>query len=105
LSDHAKRNAVGTYQESGRSQYVSSGNLTYSAGSHFPSTWEPRCTLQQGVVAYPDHRASWAANVAGPRRPTSKGRDGGYHGDVAIDRGAFRWRARCRSRARRVFIL
>ena len=76
-SDSAKCNAVGTYRESGLSQYITHGNLTYSPGSHFPSTWEPRYTLQQGVVAFPDHRESWAVNAEGPRKPTGKDRPEG----------------------------
>jgi alkaline phosphatase len=43
-----KRNAVGVYQNSGLSQYVNTGNLSYGTGIHFPSNWSPRYSLQQG---------------------------------------------------------
>lgn len=78
-TDKAKREAVGVYDQSGLSRYVSSGNLTYTQGSHFPSTWEPRYTLQQGVVTYPDHHEAWHVNVKGPRVPAIKGADGSFH--------------------------
>lgn len=41
--DRKKRNAVGTYQNSGLSQYTIKGganaSLTYSEGVHFPLNW------------------------------------------------------------------
>lgn len=60
--DRAKRGAVGVYQNSGVSQYTMGGNLTYSEGIHFPSTWDPRYTLAQGVSANPDHREDYAVS-------------------------------------------
>ena len=45
-TDREKRNAVGTYKESGLSQYVVAGNssdgLQFSNGSAFPANWDPR---------------------------------------------------------------
>lgn len=64
-----KRDAVGTYQQSGLSQYALTGNLTYSDGSYFPSTWDPRYTLYEGVIANPDRREDWSVNKDGPREP------------------------------------
>ncbi|KAF2664968.1 alkaline phosphatase [Microthyrium microscopicum] len=65
----AKRNAVGVYQNAGLSQYVMTGNLTYANDSHFPSNWDPRYTLQQGVVTFPDRIEDYMVNKNGPRTP------------------------------------
>nr|POF17657.1 alkaline phosphatase h [Quercus suber] len=67
-TDRAKRNAIGTYQNSGESQYVNTGNLRY-AESNFPSNWDPRYTLAQGVGAFPDHRENYQVHKGGPRLP------------------------------------
>jgi alkaline phosphatase len=64
-----KRDAVGVYQNSGLSQYANTGNLTYSEGIHFPSNWDPRYTLAQGVAANPDHREDYQINKDGVRVP------------------------------------
>lgn len=68
--DRKKRDAVGTYQNSGLSQYTT-GNLTYSEGVHFPQTWEPRYTLYEGVTANPDRREDYALHKMGPRVPAT----------------------------------
>jgi alkaline phosphatase len=68
-TNRQKRNAVGVYQNSGLSQYVNTGNLSYNTGAHFPSNWDPRYTLQQGVVTFPDHREDYQVNKDGPRVP------------------------------------
>ncbi|ORY05292.1 alkaline phosphatase-like protein [Clohesyomyces aquaticus] len=67
--DRKKRDAVGTYQNSGLSQYANTGNLTYSEGVHFPSNWDPRYTLFQGLMADPDRRENWSVHKDGPRVP------------------------------------
>lgn len=47
-TDREKRNAIGTYKESGLSQYVIPGspedtsNLQFSEGAAFPANWDPR---------------------------------------------------------------
>jgi alkaline phosphatase len=64
-----KRDAIGVYQNSGLSQYANTGNLSYNTGVHFPSNWDPRYTLFQGVVANPDHREDYSVNKNGPRTP------------------------------------
>jgi alkaline phosphatase len=64
-----KRNAVGTYERSGLSQYVETGNLTYGEGAHFPSNWDPRYTLFQGTAAAPDRRENYEVHKDGPRLP------------------------------------
>lgn len=63
-----KRDAVGTYQNSGLSQYANTGNLTYT-DSNFPRNWDPRYTLFQGLMADPDRRESWSVHKDGPRTP------------------------------------
>lgn len=79
-SDRAKRDAIGTYQNSGLSQYqVANGsaaagsdqNLMYSSGTAFPSNWDPRYTLFQGVIAFPDHREDYKVHKDGPREPAT----------------------------------
>ncbi|EXJ91971.1 hypothetical protein A1O3_00521 [Capronia epimyces CBS 606.96] len=73
-----KRGAIGTYQESGLSQYVvanrsaplgSDQNLVYSQGVHFPANWDPRYTLFSGLTANPDHRENYQVHKNGPRLP------------------------------------
>ncbi|KAF2007475.1 alkaline phosphatase-like protein [Amniculicola lignicola CBS 123094] len=66
--DRKKRDAVGTYQNSGLSQYVNTGNLTYT-DSNFPSNWDPRYTLFDGLMADPDRRENWSVHKDGPRVP------------------------------------
>lgn len=64
-----KRGAVGVYANAGLSQYAMSGNLSYGEGVYFPTTWDPRYTLAQGVSANPDHREDYQINKGGPRTP------------------------------------
>lgn len=66
--DRTKREAIGTYEKSGESQYVNTGNLTY-VNSSFPSNWDPRYTLFQGVLAAPDRRDNFKVHKDGPRKP------------------------------------
>jgi alkaline phosphatase len=69
-NDRDRREAVGTYERSGLSQYINTGNLRYS-DSNFPSNWEPRYTLAQGFGANPDRRENYRVRTDGPRTPTS----------------------------------
>ncbi|OAL33097.1 hypothetical protein AYO20_07579 [Fonsecaea nubica] len=73
-----KRDAIGTYQNSGLSQYVlanrsapigSDQNLVYGPGVNFPANWDPRYTLYSGLAAFPDHREDYRVNKNGPRVP------------------------------------
>ncbi|KAH3920868.1 alkaline phosphatase [Parastagonospora nodorum] len=66
--DRKKRDAIGTYEQSGLSQYINTGNLTYT-DSNFPSNWDPRYTLFQGLMADPDRRENWSVKKNGPRTP------------------------------------
>lgn len=63
-TDRAKRNAIGTYQNSGLSQYIASD---MSGIPGFPTQWDPRYTLAQGFGAHPDVREDYAVhkNVTG----------------------------------------
>ncbi|KAB8209582.1 alkPPc [Aspergillus parasiticus SU-1] len=78
--DRDKRRAIGTYQNSGLSQYTVRGPnaLRYSEGVHFPARWDPRYALHAGVVAFPDHHENYEVHKEGPRKPAVKrsGSDG-----------------------------
>lgn len=68
--DRKKRNSIGTYQNSGLSQYINTGSLTFG-DSNFPSNWDPRYTLAQGFGAHPDYREDFQVNKDGPRLPAT----------------------------------
>lgn len=68
--DRDKRRAVGPYENSGLSGYVNTGELRY-ADSNFPSNWDPRYTLAQGVGANPDRRENYQVHKDGPRVPAT----------------------------------
>ncbi|KAL1611717.1 hypothetical protein SLS59_000436 [Nothophoma quercina] len=70
-ADRKRREAVGVYERSGLSQYANTGNLTYT-DSNFPSTWDPRYTLFQGLMADPDRRENWSVRKSGPRVPATE---------------------------------
>ncbi|CAI6335834.1 unnamed protein product [Periconia digitata] len=76
-TDRKKRDAIGTYQNSGQSQYQNTGNLTYT-DSNFPKTWDPRYTLFQGLMADPDRRENWAVHKDGPRKPAVEAEEDDY---------------------------
>ncbi|KAI8937675.1 hypothetical protein NX059_005377 [Plenodomus lindquistii] len=77
--DRKKRDAIGVYEQSGLSQYINTGNLTYT-DSNFPSNWDPRYTLFQGLMADPDRRENWSVHKNGPRVPAkaAKGTQDAY---------------------------
>jgi alkaline phosphatase len=64
-TDREKRDAIGTYQNSGLSQYVVAntsapdGNLIYTDGVYFPTNWDPRYTLFSALGADPDRRENY----------------------------------------------
>ncbi|KAI4119698.1 MAG: hypothetical protein LQ338_007243, partial [Usnochroma carphineum] len=75
-TDRRKRGAIGTYRESGLSQYMipgspqdTSSSLQYSEGAAFPANWDPRYTLFSAVGANPDHRENYQVHKSGPRIP------------------------------------
>ncbi len=82
--DRKKRSAIGTYAESGLSQYTNpkseSGPMTnstshnntslnYTNGTFFPANWDPRYTLFSAVGADPDRRENYEVHKDGPRLP------------------------------------
>ncbi|KAI4213194.1 MAG: hypothetical protein LQ351_004140 [Letrouitia transgressa] len=72
-TDREKRGAIGTYAESGLSQYVVAGKeadgLQFSEGQAFPANWDPRYTLFSAVSANPNHRENYKVHKIGPRKP------------------------------------
>jgi len=83
-TDRTKRGAIGTYINSGLSQYTnpnsetgpmtnsSSHNNTsviYNDGTFFPANWDPRYTLFSGIGADPDRRENYEVHKSGPRVP------------------------------------
>jgi hypothetical protein len=77
-TDRSKRNAIGTYQNSGHSEYqVAKGsrpeNQTVVVGDHpnFPVQWDPRYALAAGFAAHPDVRETYGTNTGGPRVPAT----------------------------------
>ena len=74
-TDREKRGAIGTYQNSGLSQYTvadpthNDSALVYSEGTYFPANWDPRYTLFSGLAANPDHRENYQVHKEGPRLP------------------------------------
>jgi len=76
--DRMKRGAVGTYEQSGLSQYVnpntsapvgSDKNAVYPNGEVFPNNFDPRYTFLQGACAFPDRRENYIVHKDGPRTP------------------------------------
>lgn len=76
-TDRKKRGAVGTYYNSGLSQYTIATNMSntsalhYSDGVHFPADWDPRYTLFSGLSADPDRRENYQVHKDGPRLPAT----------------------------------
>ncbi|KAI9668341.1 MAG: hypothetical protein M1829_005545 [Trizodia sp. TS-e1964] len=70
-SDREKRNAIGTYANSGLSQYTVETNtsLKYSTGVNFPAQWDVRYSIFAGLTANPDHRENYQVHKDGPRLP------------------------------------
>ncbi|KAL9592862.1 MAG: hypothetical protein Q9219_007716, partial [cf. Caloplaca sp. 3 TL-2023] len=74
-TDRTKRGAIGTYAESGLSQYVIASNesnaLQFNEGEAFPANWDPRYTLFSAVGANPDRRENYRVHKSGPREPAT----------------------------------
>lgn len=83
-SDRAKRNAVGTYLESGLSAYTVPQNVSPTTheiydsaqGDGFPVTWDPRWTIAHGWSAFPDKREDFAVNDHHERIPAIRNSSG-----------------------------
>ncbi|KAL5353804.1 hypothetical protein ACLOAV_001846 [Pseudogymnoascus australis] len=77
--EREKRFAIGTYQNSGLSQYqVVDAAISYNTGVNFPVNWEPRYCLAQGTVAFPDRRENYEVHDE-PREAAIKGDDKTYY--------------------------
>jgi alkaline phosphatase len=71
-SDRKKRSAVGTYANSGLSQYtVEVPGVSYGTGANFPLNWDPRYVIAAGLGANPDHRENYRVKKDGPREPAA----------------------------------
>jgi alkaline phosphatase len=70
-TDRKKRGAIGTYQNSGLSQYTveTNASLHYTEGTNFPANWDPRYSLFSGLSADPDRRENYQVHKDGPREP------------------------------------
>ncbi|KAF5005396.1 hypothetical protein FDECE_8160 [Fusarium decemcellulare] len=78
--DRDKRRAIGTYHNSGESQYTKKAKgIEYGTGHNFPVNWEPRYAIAGGVGAAPDHREDYKVRKNGPREPTVELKDGDYY--------------------------
>lgn len=78
-SDRKKRNAVGTYANSGLSQYtIEVPGVSYGTGANFPVNWDPRYVIAAGLGANPDHRENYRVKKDGPREPAA-GSGGNYY--------------------------
>lgn len=64
-TNRGKRDAVGTYEKSGQSQYqVAVPGVQYNTGANFPLNWAPRYTLAQGFGGMPDHREDYRVRTS-----------------------------------------
>lgn len=78
-TDRTKRNAIGTYQNSGHSEYqVAPGSrpenqtvVVGEQGPNFPVQWDPRYALAAGFAAHPDVRETYSTDTRGPRVPAT----------------------------------
>ena len=86
VTDREKRDAIGTYQNSGESQYTVAypdgtfdQKLVYTDGAHFPANWDPRYTLFDGLRASPDSRENYTVHKGGVRTPAEEIGDDDYY--------------------------
>ncbi|KAM0558495.1 hypothetical protein ACHAPJ_004689 [Fusarium lateritium] len=78
--DRDKRRAIGTYAQSGQSQYTKKAKgINYGTGANFPANWEPRYAFAGGVAAVPDHREDYKVRKNGPREAAVELKDGDYY--------------------------
>ncbi|KAF5631470.1 alkaline phosphatase [Fusarium sp. NRRL 52700] len=78
--DRDKRRAIGTYAQSGESQYTKKAKgINYGTGANFPTNWEPRYAIAAGVAAVPDHREDYKVKKAGPREAAVELKDDDYY--------------------------
>ncbi|KAF4338528.1 alkaline phosphatase [Fusarium beomiforme] len=78
--DRDKRRAIGTYAQSGESQYTKKAKgVNYGTGANFPTNWEPRYAIAAGVAAVPDHREDYKVKKSGPREAAVELKDDDYY--------------------------
>ncbi|EWG47898.1 hypothetical protein FVEG_07889 [Fusarium verticillioides 7600] len=78
--DRDRRRAIGTYAQSGESQYTKKAKgINYGTGANFPTNWEPRYAIAAGVAAVPDHREDYKVKKAGPREAAVELKDDDYY--------------------------
>lgn len=83
-TDRSKRGAIGTYVNSGLSQYTdpnsetgpmsnatshNNTSVSFTNGTFFPANWDPRYSLFSGLGADPDRRENYEVHKGGPRVP------------------------------------
>jgi len=88
--DRQKRRAIGTYEQSGLSEYqVAKGQSPTNhsvvfgpQGPGYPVQWDPRYTFAAGFGAHPDVRENYTVHENGIREPAAEieGLDGPYDG-------------------------
>ncbi|KAH8908326.1 alkaline phosphatase [Coniochaeta sp. PMI_546] len=91
-TDRKKRAAVGTYANSGLSQYtIEVPGVSYGTGANFPLNWDPRYVIAAGLGANPDHRENYRVKKDGPRTPAtaSGGASDDYYVNPADNPGGF----------------
>ncbi|WWC92424.1 uncharacterized protein L201_007381 [Kwoniella dendrophila CBS 6074] len=94
-SDRGKRNAIGTYQNSGLSAYqvpqdvLATNHTIFQSpqGDGFPVTWDPRYTIAHGWAAIPDHREDFEVNKDHERVPAVKNTTGYFFNPADNNRG------------------
>ncbi|KAK0392272.1 hypothetical protein NLU13_1768 [Sarocladium strictum] len=87
--DREKRNAIGTYEKSGLSQYtVRKEGVNYGTPETFPMNWEPRYAIAAGVGAAPDHIENYKVHKNGSRKVTRE-LNGEYYANEADSPGGF----------------
>ncbi|KAH7033592.1 alkaline phosphatase H [Microdochium trichocladiopsis] len=87
--DRQKRRAVGTYAESGLSQYtVPVEGVSYGTGPNFPVNWDPRYAIASGFSANPDHRENYKLNPK-PRKVVEELVDDDYYVNPSDAPGGF----------------
>ncbi|OIW30378.1 alkaline phosphatase [Coniochaeta ligniaria NRRL 30616] len=91
-TDRKKRAAVGTYANSGLSEYtIEVPGVSYGTGANFPMNWDPRYVIAAGMGANPDHRENYRVKKDGPRTPAtaSGGASDDYYVNPADNRDGF----------------
>ncbi|KAL0954935.1 hypothetical protein HGRIS_003868 [Hohenbuehelia grisea] len=84
--DRKKRDAIGTYEQSGLSGYTVAKDslpnndtiVVGAQGPNFPVQWDPRYAFAAGMAAHPDVREGFKVQTKGPRVAAIKSEKDGY---------------------------